>query len=97
MDDKIKNEKQLSEIEYGKDVCGMTVPFQGEALHPFENSYARATGEISYLAMENSAIMCSGPLKYTDYYLKNVTVPGYECVPDEKRGPDELPFTYAGW
>ena len=76
----------------------MSVAFQGKALYPFENSYQRATADISLLVIHESAIQCSAPLTYAEYFFEDVKDPAdYSCTPDLNRTSSDLPFSYRTW
>ena len=67
----------------------MTVPFTSEAA--LNASYTKLSEPGSFIGMANSAVLCSHPIKYFDFYTKNETDEDYNC------SREDLPIDPPSW
>ena len=57
---------QIKSVDRDADICGMTVPFTSEAA--LNASYTKLSEPGSFIGMADSAVLCSRPIKYFDFY-----------------------------
>ena len=79
----------IKNVARDADICGMTVPFTSEAA--LGVSYTKLSEPGSFIGMADSAVFCSHPIKYFDFYTSIMTDKDYNCP------KEELPITPPNW
>ena len=79
----------MEQVQSGIDVCTHSLPFTSKEL--LNAGYISPQDEGAYIGMLDSAILCTQPKDYNEYYNETMKSEDYNCP------VENLPFDYSDW